>query len=167
MHEILIAGLLLAILFVTARSATDMSLLLVFVFVLYRLQPRVKDFEACRVRLAALAASVDAVVSILDASGKKYVQSGTLMHPGLDDAIVFDGVSFRLRLRQQSGAAGCIVRDSSGQDDSLRRPIGRREINGHQIDSSLLRSDRGTDPDRTAGHSETSTSRRGGIRLPS
>ena len=48
-HEILIAGLLLAILFVTARSATDMSLLLVFVFVLYRLQPRVKDFEACRV----------------------------------------------------------------------------------------------------------------------
>ncbi len=93
-HEILIAGLLLAILFVTARSATDMSLLLVFVFVLYRLQPRVKDFEACRVRLAALAASVDAVVSILDRSGKAYVQSGTLMHPGLDDAIVFDGVSF-------------------------------------------------------------------------
>ena len=93
-HEILIAGLLLTILFVTARSATDMSLLLVFVFVLYRLQPRVKDFETCRVRLAVLGASVDAVMSMLDRSGKTYVQSGTLMHPGLDDAIVFDRVSF-------------------------------------------------------------------------
>jgi subfamily B ATP-binding cassette protein MsbA len=46
------------------------------------------------VRLAALAASVDAVLSILDSSGKSYIQSGTLMHPGLDDAIVVDGVSF-------------------------------------------------------------------------
>jgi ATP-binding cassette, subfamily B, bacterial MsbA len=94
-HEILIAALLLAVLFVTARSETDISVLLVFVFVLYRLQPRVKDFEACRVRLAGLGSSVDEVTSVLDTAGKQYVESGTLVHPGLDDGIVFDGVSFQ------------------------------------------------------------------------
>jgi ATP-binding cassette, subfamily B, bacterial MsbA len=123
-HEILIAALLLAVLFVTARSATDISVLLVFVFVLYRLQPRVKDFEACRVRLAALASSVDAVTSVLDTSGKQYVQSGTLVHPGLADRIVFEGVSFQYEQGSDSALVDASFAIPAGTTTAFVGPSG-------------------------------------------
>ena len=100
-HEVLVAALLLTILFATSRGATDLPILLVFVFVLYRLQPRVKDLEASRVRLDALASSVEEVVSLLDVADKESVKSGQIVHPGVDDGIVFDRVSFRYDPRDE------------------------------------------------------------------
>jgi ATP-binding cassette, subfamily B, bacterial MsbA len=123
-HEILMASLLLAVLFVTARSATDISVLLVFVFVLYRLQPRVKDFEACRVRLAALASSVDAVTSVLDTAGKEYVHSGTVVHPGFDKAIVFDQVSFQYEQDGDLALADASFSIPAGQTTAFVGPSG-------------------------------------------
>jgi ATP-binding cassette, subfamily B, bacterial MsbA len=93
-HDFLAAALLLLIVFATARSGGDVSGLLVFSFVLYRLQPRVKDFDASRLRLAALLPSVEEVRSLIDPAGKQYVTSGTAVHQGLDRGIVFDRVSF-------------------------------------------------------------------------
>jgi ATP-binding cassette, subfamily B, bacterial MsbA len=123
-HEILMASLLLAVLFVTVRSATDISVLLVFVFVLYRLQPRVRDFEACRVRLAALGASVDAVTSVLDTAGKEYVHSGTIVHPGFDKAIVFDHVSFQYEQDSELALADAAFSIPAGRTTAFVGPSG-------------------------------------------
>lgn len=94
-HEVLAASLLLLILFVAAPAAGGVSVLLVFAFVLYRVQPRVKDFDAARVRLASLSSSVQEVLSFLDTADKPHVSSGTVSGLRLDHPIVFDHVSFR------------------------------------------------------------------------
>lgn len=94
-HEILISGLLLLVVFATGRSPNDMSIVLVFLFVLYRLQPRVKELEACRVRFDALRPSVNEVLSLLETRDKQYLASGDFRHPGLEDGIEFNQVTFR------------------------------------------------------------------------
>jgi subfamily B ATP-binding cassette protein MsbA len=123
-HELLIAALLLVILFATARSASDISVLLVFVFVLYRLHPRVKDFEASRVRLAAVSSSVEEVLSLLDTADKEYVQSGPIAHPGLDDSIVFDGVSFRYDSADDPALIAASFEIVAGQTTAFVGPSG-------------------------------------------
>jgi subfamily B ATP-binding cassette protein MsbA len=123
-HEILVSGLLLAVLFATARTATDVSVLLVFVFVLYRLQPRVKDFEASRVRLAALASSVEEVRSVLDAPGDEKLKSGTTRHPGLDEGIVFDGVSFHYHEGEDAALADASFTIPAGKTTAIVGPSG-------------------------------------------
>jgi len=82
-HDLLAGVLLLTIVFATARSGGDVSALLVFAFVLYRLQPRVKEFDASRLRLTALAPSVEEVRSLIDPAGKQYLTSGKAVHRSL------------------------------------------------------------------------------------
>jgi subfamily B ATP-binding cassette protein MsbA len=94
-HEVLAASLLLMILFFAAPKASDVSVLLVFAFVLYRVQPRIKAFDAARVRMAALSPSVEEVLSFLETADKQYVESGSITHLGPDRDIVFDRVSFQ------------------------------------------------------------------------
>ena len=65
-HEVLAVALVLAILYIAAPKASDVSVLLVFAFVLYRVQPRIKELDAAHVRLAALSSSVEEVVSLID-----------------------------------------------------------------------------------------------------
>jgi subfamily B ATP-binding cassette protein MsbA len=108
LHDFLAGALLLVIVFTTAPTGGDVSALLVFAFVLYRLQPRVKDFDAARVRLAALAQSVEEVRSLLDPAGKRFLVSGREVLPGLERSIVFDGVSFRYE-----NAGDLVLRDAS------------------------------------------------------
>jgi len=94
-HDLLAGVLLLSILFATARSGNDVSTLFVFAFVLYRLQPRVKDADAARVRLVALSPSVDEVLSLIDATERQRIASGRSRPSGLDAGIAFERVSFR------------------------------------------------------------------------
>ena len=94
-YEVLAASLLLSIVFIAAPRSSDVSVFLVFAFVLYRIQPRVKEFDAARVRLAALSPSVEQVLSLLDTADKEYLRSGTVTHGRLERSIVFDRVSFR------------------------------------------------------------------------
>jgi subfamily B ATP-binding cassette protein MsbA len=94
-HEVLAALLVLAILIVAAPTARDVSVLLVFAFVLYRTQPRIKDLDIARVRLATLSTSVNEVMSFLATADKAYVSSGTVRRVDPAHDIVFDRVSFR------------------------------------------------------------------------
>ena len=94
-YEVLAAALVLIILLVAVPNARDSSVLLVFAFVLYRIQPRVKAFDASRVRLAALSTSVEEVLSFLNTSDKLYTIPGGVTHLRADPMIVFDKVSFR------------------------------------------------------------------------
>jgi subfamily B ATP-binding cassette protein MsbA len=94
-YEVLAAALVLIILLVAVPNARDSSVLLVFAFVLYRIQPRVKEFDASRVRLAALSTSVEEVLAFLNTTDKLYTISGSVTHLGSDPVIVFDKVSLQ------------------------------------------------------------------------
>jgi subfamily B ATP-binding cassette protein MsbA len=94
-HQILGTLLLLVILLIAAPTTGDASVLLVFAFVMYRIQPRIKEFDVSRVRLATLAHSVEEVLSFLDTSDKQYVSSGRVTRLALDRGIDFNRVTFQ------------------------------------------------------------------------
>ena len=123
-HEVLAAALLVIILFTAAPKAGDVSVLLVFAFVLYRVQPRIKDFDASRVRLAALSPSVEEVLSFLSTDDKQYVTSGNLSQMALDQDIVFDRVSFQYDPRDEPALTDASFRMLAGRTTAFVGPSG-------------------------------------------
>lgn len=95
LSEALSATLLLFVLVVVVQhNQTALPTLLTFVFILYRLQPKVKQLDAARVGLVSLASSVEAVMSLLDCSDKPYVHSGIVPFNRLQQSIDFKSVTF-------------------------------------------------------------------------
>jgi len=94
-YEILSDLLLVFILFKTLHDPSNLPSLLVFIFVLYRLQPRIKSFDVTRVALVALTASVKEVTTLLDRSNKPYIISGNVRFRDLNQGIHFKGVTFK------------------------------------------------------------------------
>jgi subfamily B ATP-binding cassette protein MsbA len=91
---VLTVSLLLGILLVTAmRTPGRMAVLFSFLVLLYRLQPRIKQFDADRVALDSFSASVQEVRSLLDKSDKPYVRSGIVTPASIKKAIIFENVS--------------------------------------------------------------------------
>jgi subfamily B ATP-binding cassette protein MsbA len=123
-HEVLAASLLLIILFAAAPNASHVSILLVFAFVLYRVQPRIKEFDAARVRMAALSPSVEEVLSFLDTADKQYVASGSVTHLGLDHDIVFDRVSFQYDPADDPALTAASFSILAGQTTAFVGPSG-------------------------------------------
>jgi ATP-binding cassette, subfamily B, bacterial MsbA len=94
LSEVLTVSLLLGILLVTAmRTPGQMAVLFSFLVLLYRLQPRIKQFDADRVALDSFSASVQEVRSLLDKSDKPYVRSGAVTPASIKKAITFENVS--------------------------------------------------------------------------
>ena len=96
LSEVLTASLLVGILLVMAlRAPGQMAVSITFLVLLYRLQPRVKQFDADRVALDALSASVDDVRNLLDESDKPYLRSGSRIPASIEKGIIFENVSFQ------------------------------------------------------------------------
>jgi len=113
-YEILAAVLLVFILFSTLQGAAHLPGVLVFIFVLYRLQPMVKELDSCRVRLLSLATPVQEVMELLNRHDKTYLVSGSQPFRKLQQGIYFDHVTFQYDA------------DSSAMDDvSLLIPAGK------------------------------------------
>jgi subfamily B ATP-binding cassette protein MsbA len=123
-YEILAAALVLIILLVAVPNARDSSVLLVFAFVLYRIQPRVKEFDASRVRLAALSTSVEEVFSFLNTADKVYTISGSVAHLRGDPTIVFDKVSFRYDAADDLALTEASFTIPAGQTTAFVGPSG-------------------------------------------
>ena len=94
-YEVLAAVLLVSVLYVSLQNTANLPLLLVFIFVLYRLRPRIQSIDAARVRLTSLAASVRDVMGMLDRTDKPYITSGDTPFQALAQGIRFDDVTFR------------------------------------------------------------------------
>ena len=95
LSEVLSAFLLLCILVIALlQDRTALPTLLTFIFILYRLQPQVKQLDSARVGLVALMSSVEDVMSLLDRSDKPYIRSGQIPFRGLSQAISFECVTF-------------------------------------------------------------------------
>jgi subfamily B ATP-binding cassette protein MsbA len=94
LSEILTVALLLSILLATAMLAPgQMAVSLTFLVLLYRLQPRIKQFEADRVALDSLSGSVEEVRRLLDESDKPYLRSGARVPATIEKVISFENVS--------------------------------------------------------------------------
>jgi ATP-binding cassette, subfamily B, bacterial MsbA len=94
LSEVLIVALLLGILLATVTLAPgQMAVSLTFLVLLYRLQPRLKQFDADKVALDALSGSVEEVRSLLDESDKPYLRSGARVLASIEKGIIFENVS--------------------------------------------------------------------------
>ena len=94
LSEILTVALLLGILLATAMLAPgQMAVSVAFLLLLYRLQPRIKQFDVDRVALDSFSGSVEEVRSLLDKSDKPYLRNGTRALASIEKGIIFDNVS--------------------------------------------------------------------------
>lgn len=117
LSEVLSAVLLLSILVIALlQDRAALPTLLTFIFILYRLQPRVKHLDSARVGLVALTTSVEDVMSLLDRSNKPYIRSGRIPFSGLEQAISFKSVTFRYNPLEKAALQDisiCIPRDKT------------------------------------------------------
>jgi ATP-binding cassette, subfamily B, bacterial MsbA len=98
LSEVLSAALLLGIMAIAfEQNDTTLPSLLTFIFILYRLQPKVKQLDSSRVALASFISSVEDVMSLIDKSDKPYIRSGNKIFNGLQQAICLESVSFAYR----------------------------------------------------------------------
>src|SRR5436190_7025874 len=119
LHDLFAATILLIILFVTARTGGDVSGLLAFVFVLYRLQPRVKDLDGTLVRLAALTPSIEQVRQLLETTARNYLTSGSVPQLGMKRSIGFDRVSFRYATGEEAVLSDASFTIRAGETTAL------------------------------------------------
>ncbi|HEY9845907.1 MAG TPA: ABC transporter ATP-binding protein, partial [Candidatus Caenarcaniphilales bacterium] len=125
LSEVLSVVLLLGILAISLlqRQAT-LPTLLAFIFILYRLQPQVKQLDSARVALMALTSSVEDVMSLLDRSDKPYTLSGPLVFSGLKQAISFSAVTFRYQALEKPALEDISLQIPQGQTTALVGPSG-------------------------------------------
>jgi ATP-binding cassette, subfamily B, bacterial MsbA len=94
LSEVLTASLLLSILAVIAmRTPAQIATSLTFLILLYRLQPRIKQFDSDRVALNAFSASIEEVRRLLDETDKPYLRSGARVLDSVEKGIVLENVS--------------------------------------------------------------------------
>jgi len=95
-YEVLGALLVLSTLVAAlSQNWVDLPTLLIFVLILYQLQPRIKAIGNDYVSLLGLGSAVDTVLNFLDHRDKTYLLSGHKPFAGLQKDIQFENVSFR------------------------------------------------------------------------
>ena len=124
LYEILAGGLLVYILFTTLQDPSGLTPLLVFIFVLYRLQPKIKDLDENRVSLSSLAASVKDVMSLLDRADHAYPASGKIPCKGLKQGIRFERVFFDYGNSEKPALEDVSISIPAGKTTALVGPSG-------------------------------------------
>ena len=93
--QLLAGTLLIAVLYTALRDPGNLSMVLVFIFILYRLHPQVLELDEGRNALVAAAPEVEQLVQHLHDSGKRSIHTGRIAFDALAEAIRFDAISFR------------------------------------------------------------------------
>jgi ATP-binding cassette, subfamily B, bacterial MsbA len=98
-YEIMSIGLLVGVLLYFQPQITgNLAPILVFIYLLYRLQPILEALDGSRLQLLSLSAGVEAVTSFMDRSDKPYPLSGKAIFHGLDKGIELSSVTFRYEI---------------------------------------------------------------------
>lgn len=95
LSEVLYAALLMGILLVGLAQQQVLPELVVFLLLLFRLQPQVRNLDAARVALLGFTSSVLDVTDFVDRSDKPYPVSGQASFETLSDELSFHEVTFR------------------------------------------------------------------------
>lgn len=123
-HEVLAAALLLATVAVSAPSSGNLPVLLVFAFALSRVQPRMKQFDAARLRVATLAPSVDEVIAVIGETDAPSRLPGSRQPNPLTNEIRFDDVSFQYASSDQTNIDHVSFTIPAGRTTALVGPSG-------------------------------------------
>lgn len=125
LSEILSAALLLGILILfLSQGYSSLPTFLTFVFVLYRLQPQVKQLDSSRVGLISLSRSVEDVMALLDTSDKPYIHSGTIPFTTLEKGIFFESVDFYYPDQPKPALQDIFLHIPQGKTTALVGPSG-------------------------------------------
>ena len=92
--NILIAMVVIAFSFMISQGNLEVSSLLAFMFVLFRMMPLVGQVNAMRENLSRFQGSIDDIRKLLESDGKPYLNNGSLKFPGLKQGIDFSRVDF-------------------------------------------------------------------------
>ncbi|NJP08248.1 MAG: ABC transporter ATP-binding protein [Leptolyngbyaceae cyanobacterium RU_5_1] len=125
LYEVLSALVLLSILAIALlQNQASLPTLLTFLFILYRLQPQVQQFETARVGLLSWSSSVREMTAFLDCSDKPYIRSGSLPVPGLQQGISFQHVAFQYNPHDPPALQDITVEIPRGQTTAFVGPSG-------------------------------------------
>ena len=124
LFEILTATLLVGILLIASQSQSALPTLLTFIFLLYRLQPKIKQLDSARVGLRALSSSVEDVMSLLDCTGKPYIRTGRIPFQGIQQGIRFDAVTFFYNSDSRPALQNIFLTIPQGKTTALVGPSG-------------------------------------------
>lgn len=123
-YQILAATLLVSILFVTLQTPGNLPTILVFIFLLYRLQPKMQQIEHARVNLSALQESVERVTAFLEQDTTDDLHSGPHSFERTEREIRLDGVSFRYEEGGEAALQDVDVVIPEGKTTALVGPSG-------------------------------------------
>lgn len=102
--EVLFVPLLFVALWVSWSAGTSTAVLLASVFLVYRMLPKVRQFQAAQVHLAGLLGSVEGVVALLRSSDDKpHLRTGDKDVGPVKSSIRFDDVTFDYGPRTDAG----------------------------------------------------------------
>jgi ATP-binding cassette, subfamily B, bacterial MsbA len=125
LSEVLSAVLLVCILVIALlQDRTSLPTLLTFIFILYRLQPQVKQLDNARVGLIALGSAVEDVMFFLDTSDKPYIRSGCLPFTNLKQGIYFESVNFRYNPQDKPALQDISICIPQGKTTAIVGPSG-------------------------------------------
>lgn len=125
LSEVLSAALLLCILVIALlQNRSALPTLLTFSFMLYRLQPQVKQLDSNRINLIGLMGSVEDVMSLLNRFDKPYIRSGRISFKGLKQAIYFESVSFHYNSLEKPALKDISIYIPQGKTTALVGPSG-------------------------------------------
>jgi ATP-binding cassette, subfamily B, bacterial MsbA len=125
LSEVLSVALILSILAISlSQDRSALPTFLTFIFILYRLQPQIKNLDSTRVDLVSLTSSVEDVMSLLDRSDKPYIRSGRVSFPGLQTAIAFKSVTLRYNPQEKPAIQDVSICIPQGKTTALVGPSG-------------------------------------------
>lgn len=123
--EFLSALILICILVIALlHDQSSLPNLLTFIFILYRLQPRVQKLDSARVSLISLASGVEEVMSLLEESDKPYIRSGSISGKTLQQGIYFESVSFCYHPGEQPAIKDISICIPQGKTTAIVGPSG-------------------------------------------
>ena len=123
-HELLAATLIVALLITAPLHVENLPALLVFIFILYRLQPKIKALDGAVVALESLTVPVREVTRLLSPADKIYVPSGEKPFSKLRNDIRFHDVSFKYKSSSESALEHINVTVPAGKVVAVAGPSG-------------------------------------------
>ncbi|MFQ5668777.1 MAG: ABC transporter ATP-binding protein, partial [Candidatus Binatia bacterium] len=103
---------------------SNLPAVLAFIFILYRLNPQVKELGVARIQLIASVGAVEVVTNLLDPGGKPYIHPGSILFESLQEAITFESVSFRYDPGEPPALRDVSIRILKGKTTALVGPSG-------------------------------------------
>jgi ATP-binding cassette, subfamily B, bacterial MsbA len=117
-YQVLTGALLLAVLLTNIHSPEKIHSILVFIFILYQLQPRIIALDGARNRIVSLTPAVEEINSLL-AETRKSLPNGTIPFKELKKRILFHKLTFKYNSEEKPSLQNISVSIPSGKTTAL------------------------------------------------